>query len=263
MNHGPGNIIANFRPGTYLAAMHVRARTRRFHAPDLGGSDARLSDTEAHHAIHVLRLKSGDEVELFDGRGTAARATIASVRRGCVTLRLGRRTTSEPVGPAVRLAFAVPRGARMNWLLEKATELGAASIQPVAFARGTPGAASTSPAKRRRWTGHCIAAAKQCGLNFLPELRPPVGLAEFLAVGIDGPRLLGNTGEGAVSLCEALADRGGGEITLLVGPEAGLTETERRAAVDAGFAPVRIGRTTLRIETAAIAVLAATIAIRR
>lgn len=263
MNHGSANIIANFRPGAYVAAMDARAPTRRFHAPDLGGSDARLSDTEAHHAIHVLRLKSGDEVELFDGRGTLARATIASVRRGCVTVRVGRRTTREPVGPAVHLAFAVPRAARMNWLLEKATELGAASLQPVVFARSTPGTASMSPAKRRRWTGHCIAAAKQCGLNFLPEIRPPAGLAEFLARGIDGPRLLGDTGEGAVSLYEALAGWPGSQIALLGGAQGGLTETERRAAVDAGFAPVRIGRTTLRIETAAIAMLAATIAIRR
>ncbi|KKK51294.1 hypothetical protein LCGC14_3116380, partial [marine sediment metagenome] len=128
----------------------------------------------AHHALHVLRLKAGAEVELFDGRGAVAAGVIAQASRKGVTVRVaqplkiaGRR------GPVVHVAFALPKGKRLDWLLEKATELGAASLRPIGFHRSIPGAGRSgtlSPAQRDRWFTHCVAAGKQCGLSWLPVI---------------------------------------------------------------------------------------------
>ena len=106
----------------------------RFFAEDLSPGPLALAAGEAHHALHVLRLRAGTEVELFDGRGGTAAGTIAAVRRGEVTVEVAAiRPAVEREGPAIHLASAVPKGKRLDWLLEKATELGAASLRPVAF----------------------------------------------------------------------------------------------------------------------------------
>lgn len=101
----------------------------------------------------------------------------------------------------------------------------------------------------------CVAAAKQCGLNFLPEMRPSVALDAFLA-GAEGLVLLGDCSDGAAPVAEALRGAGGSEISPLIGPERGLTAAERQLAIAAGARPVRLGATTLRTETAAVALLA-------
>ena len=219
---------------------------------------AELPPGEAHHAVHVLRLRAGARVELFDGRGAAAVGKIESAARGEVVVVVEERLpAAQRCGAAIHLAFAVPKGKRLDWLLEKATELAAASLTPVLFERSVAGADALSPAKRERWRGHCIAAAKQCGLDLLPTLEEPIPLGAVLA---RSPAALGLLGEraDACSVPEALARwRPGREILLLVGPEGGLTDRERAAVAAAGFGAVRVGATTLRIETAAIALLAA------
>ena len=161
-------------------------------------------------------------------------------------------------GPPVsrlHLAFAVPKGRRLDWLLEKSTELGVSGLWPVVFQRSvaTP---RFAPSTRERWRGVCIAAAKQCGLNFLPELHPPQDLRAFLEACPSGGRLMGQpeADTPAVSVIASLA--GAEDICLLVGPEGGLTEAESQAARSAGFAPVRLVRSVLRVETAAVAMLA-------
>ena len=111
---------------------------------------------------------------------------------------------------------------------------------------------------RHRWVGHCIAAAKQSGLNFLPALEMPCSLTSYLGMERDSLRLLGDRGSGSLAVPQALSGRRQGQsIVLLVGPEGGLTDAERTAVLDAGFVGTRLGHTTLRIETAAIALLAA------
>ena len=248
----------------------------RFFVENLAEGEGRLPASEAHHAAHVLRLKPGDDVELFDGRGGAAGGRIVSVCRGEVALAVGPvRRRDEPDGRRVHLAFAVPKGKRLDWLLEKATELAAASLQPVAFERSV----AAGPAGRAawdRWRGHCVAAAKQCGLDRLPELHEPAPLPDFLAGCEAAVRLLGDADVGADPPARPLArvlnapqsefrnpnsvvPHPESAISLLVGPEGGLTPEERPACVAAGFAPVRLGRTTLRIETAAVALLAAVV----
>lgn len=240
----------------------------RFHVPDLAeGAEVALPQTEAHHAAHVLRLAPGAEVELFDGCGRAASARISTVRRGDVTAIV--ESVRGPVarqGPLVRLAFAVPKGSRLDWLLEKATELGVAALRPVRFERSVAGEGEFSEAKRAKWLAHAIAAAKQSGLDYLPTLDDPLPLAKFAAAG--GPGIYGDLAADARPIAEVLRNlaTGGAQniergLTVVVGPEGGLTDAERAALRAGGFTPVRLGHTTLRIETAATALVAAVVAL--
>ena len=139
---------------------------------------------------------------------------------------------------------------------EFATELGAARLTPVVFSRSVGGRAEPSGHALDRLRAICIAAAKQCGANFLPEIDRPVKLADVLASTRAGIRLLGAV-EAKVSLPGALTGyRTGAGVGVLIGPEGGLTDAEMAAATDAGFVPVRLGGLTLRIETAAAVLLA-------
>ena len=142
----------------------------RLFAPELaeisrrGGASAGLEVAlpagEAHHALHVLRLSCGDRVELFGGDGSKASGVIAAATKRQVTVTVEQFTPpAGRVGPTVHLAFAVPKGNRLDWLLEKATELGAASLQPVIFNRSVAGGEELGENKFQRWMGHCISAA--------------------------------------------------------------------------------------------------------
>lgn len=222
-----------------------------------------LDPQESHHALNVLRLGPGAKVELFDGQGHVAVATLAGSRKGQASVTVEEALPVQlRVGPAVHLIFAVPKGKRLDWLLEKATELGATSLRSVRTTRCVAGTEDLSTAQKQRWLGHCVSAAKQAGLNFLPQIFAPADLAEVLASGGDRFGLMGSVAQGAMSVPQAIASgRCGRDVCILVGPEGGLTGQEEQAAAAAGFVPVRIGHTTLRVETAAIALLAATMAI--
>ena len=242
-------------------------RTLRFFVAELGPSAAgrlELLADEAHHARDVLRLQVGQGVEVFNGRGSVAAGRIMEIGRRSVAVEIDSVEQVQPGGPAVHLAFAAPKAKRLNRLIEQATELGVRSLQAVVFERSVAGGETLSEAVRQRRRARCVAAAKQCGLNLLPEILPHVTLEAYLA-GIRGSMaLLGDTGSEARPAATVLAELPDGwdEIGILVGPEGGLTAAERAAALAAGLRPVRIGRTTLRIETAAIALLAAVAAAR-
>jgi 16S rRNA (uracil1498-N3)-methyltransferase len=241
-------------------------RHNRFFVEDLSAEVVPLSVGEAHHAMHVLRLGAGDAAELFDGRGGLADGAIVEARRAKVSVRvLGRRQVAARPRPVIHLALAVPKGKRMDWLLEKATELAVGSLTPVNFERSVVEPGELAGAKRERWLGHCAAAAKQCGLAWLPELHEPQPLKDFLArfaragqVGLAGSA--DTDASVRAALASAPPDPVGG-ICLLVGPEGGLTDAECAATRDAGFVPARLGRTILRTETACIALIAAVTAI--
>ena len=242
-------------------------RPPRFFVPDLAEAQGTvaLPPSEAHHAAHVLRLGAGAVVELFDGRGTVAAGRLAEVGRRRVTAEVGRTwTVDRPAGPRVHLAFAVPKGSRADWLIEKATELGAASLVPVMFERSVAGKDALSAAKGERWLGHAVAAAKQSGTDFLPRIGPATRLEAFLQAAAGALLLVGDPGEGAVTVPEALERRRQGEdVWILVGPEGGLADRERDSVRAARAVPVRLGRSVLRIETAALALLAAVAALSR
>ena len=245
--------------------MDDREPKHRFFSADLptaGPATVDLTADEARHAREALRLRTGDDVELFDGCGGLAMAEVVEVSRRSVRVRVDSVQAVQRPGPLVHLGFAVPKGKRLDWLLEKATELGAASLRPVVFERSVAGGGALGQTKRDRWQAHCIAAAKQCGLNYLPEIHEPLSLGEFLAETAGLLMLMGDVSAEARPLAEGLAAESENlDLCLIVGPEGGLTPAERAACIDIGALPVRIGATTLRIETAAVALLAATMAL--
>jgi len=242
-------------------------RIRRFFAPSASlrsGEIVALPADEAHHALHVLRLKVGDAVEVFDGAGLAAGAVVAAARRGEVQIEVQTVRVIQREGPVVHLAFAVPKGKRLDWLLEKATELGAASLTPLRLARSIAGADELSEHQLVRWRAHCISAAKQSGLCMLPSIRPAASLDEYLAFCKGKVSLVGHAGNGAMTIWRALSDSDpSGETCILVGPEGGLTEAELKACIDAGSQAVKLGASVLRTETAALALLSAVMSIER
>lgn len=228
----------------------------RFFSPDRR-SPARLDGPEAHHLLHVLRAGVGDEVELFDGRGFATAGRVARVGRADAEIAVAgwaRRTEREPPGPLEVIA-APPKGKRLDFLLEKATELGMTAFTPLASARTvrSPRERDEPPEAMRR---ACIEAAKQCGRNVVPEIRPALTVAGAAAEPAAGmARLLCRPGSPGIA--SGAAKRGPiAGFRLLIGPEGGLTDEEEAVLVAAGWEPVGLAPAILRIETAVIAGLA-------
>jgi len=231
----------------------------RFYAPDLSQTEVSILGPEVHHAVNVLRLAGGAEVELFDGRGKSAVGVVHQANRGELVVRIDRLHQAKPIIPPIRLCCALPKGSRLDWLLEKMTELGAESFRPVIFERSQAKSADLSDHKKQRWLAICVAAAKQSGLDFLPRFEKPLrleDLARQMDTG-DSLKLMGEADVSSMPLAQPLAGHQKKRpIMVLIGPEGGLSESEKTQARSAGFAPVCLVATTLRIETAAIAMLA-------
>jgi 16S rRNA (uracil1498-N3)-methyltransferase len=227
--------------------------------PDL--ERLRLDEEEAHHCLRVLRKRTGDEVELFDGRGREARARIMAARKEAVELRLESETRHEPLPHEVHVMPALIKGEAFEWLLEKAVELGAASVRPVMTANAVvTWDAAQAGRKLAKWRRHMLEAAKQCHTPFLPELRAPVPLREALAGTGEGEmlRLVPALFDTVRTLGRAVEEWGAGprRAALLTGPEGDFLPAELEAAVAAGFQPVTLGPLILRAETAVVAGLA-------
>ena len=230
----------------------------RFFVPDISGDEVHLPPDQARHAIKVLRLTVGSSIELFDGNGGSAMGEIISAGRSELVAAVRRRfDPPDLTGPRLHLAFSIPKGGRMDWLAEKATELSARSLWPVLFERSVVVQRKLTEAKLDRWRGKCISAAKQCGLNYLPHIAQPATVGELIARTKDCLCLFGDTSAGASPIASVLSQpRRERDICLLVGPEGGLTEDERQLLLDSRFRPVKIAETILRVETAAITMLA-------
>ena len=210
-----------------------------------------LTGDEARHLAREMRCAVGDEVVVFDGRGTSWRARVATIGRDEVGLELGAAAiaSATPRVP-LTLAVALPKGERQKWLVEKLTELGVARLVPLATTRGV---AEATPAAVERLARGVIEACKQCGRDALMEIAPPRSVAEIardLGHGVtlvvadrDGLPLDTSAGEGR-------------PIIAVVGPEGGLTAEELATLEAAGGRRVSLGPHVLRVETAAIALAA-------
>jgi 16S rRNA (uracil1498-N3)-methyltransferase len=236
------------------------ARVARFHvdAALRAGGTALLPEEAAHHAVHVLRLRPGDEIVLFNGRGGEFAARIAAAERLRISVDLLEHRPLERESPlAVTLVQGVSSSEKMDFTVQKATELGVAAVQPVLAARSVGRLAGERAAlKRAHWQRVAIAACEQCGRNRVPEVRPAATLAAYCAApGAAGTRLLLSP-QGRLGLRDAAARLDGG-VALAAGPEAGFEAREEAMLVEAGFVPVRLGPRVLRTETAALAALAA------
>lgn len=225
-------------------------------APLAPGARVALGGAAAAHVRKVLRLEVGDDVTLFNGDGSDYPAKVAAFGRGIVEAAVAGRAAARGESPlSVTLVQGIARAERMDFVVQKATELGVAAVVPVATARSVVRLdAGARERKREHWQGIAVAACEQCGRARLPAIAGPRPLADALAAKpASGARLL-LAPDAQVSL--AAAARGENAVEILVGPEGGLDEAERRAALDAGFRACRLGPRVLRSETAAIAALA-------
>jgi 16S rRNA (uracil1498-N3)-methyltransferase len=216
-----------------------------------------LPEATAHHAAHVLRLRSGDAVILFNGKGGEYAARITAVGKHSVTVTVERHDPVERESPLpVTLVQAISSGERMDLTIQKAVELGVARIVPVESERCVVRLNGERAAKRlAHWQQVVVSACEQCGRNRVPEVRMISPLDVWLvAEEIETQRWVLLPGAEM-----ALRDlpRPQKPIELLVGPEGGLTEAEVDAARRAGYQSVRLGPRVLRTETAAPALLAA------
>ncbi|AHE99535.1 16S rRNA (uracil(1498)-N(3))-methyltransferase [Thioalkalivibrio paradoxus] len=223
------------------------------------GSRIELPPEVLRHAVSVLRLRDGAACRVFDGRGAEhhARLILAGRRDGAVELGA---VAAAPTTPRLRLRLlqGIARGDHMDLAIQKAVELGVGEIWPLLGERSRSAAAHRGlDRKRQHWQGVLRAAAEQCGRNELPRLDPPRDLTQALAdLPPTGLRVLADPeGEPPSVWRSQRADPGAGAITLLVGPEGGLTPEERAGARDAGFLGLRLGPRILRTETAAITAL--------
>jgi len=222
-------------------------------------SDA-LLDLPAGAARHVqvLRLQPGAVITLFNGEGGEFEATITRMGRNDVQVQVGPHAPVErETAREVHLALGVPANERMDWLVEKAAELGVASIQPLLAERSVLKLKGERAEKKRaHWQGIAVAACEQCGRNRVPEVRESQTLPDWLQTLGAGSRLLLSLQAGTRPLQQALAAADQGPVTFLSGPEGGLTRAEEMAAQASGFVPVTLGSRTLRAETAPLAALA-------
>ena len=245
-----------------------RVRLTRIHvAADLvSGSTIGLDPRTASHLLRVLRMHSGDALNVFDGRGAEHAATIEIVRGDRLEVRIGAPLATTPESPlAITLAQGISRGDRMDYAIQKATELGVRRIAPLLCERSVVRLdADQARAKLEHWQGVAIAACEQCGRAALPTIEAPRRLIDHLAAcvpGTAGPAvravLAPDASEGLAQLPAGLTD-----IELLIGPEGGLCEQEMRLAASRGYRGLRLGPRVLRSETAAAAAIAVLQALR-
>ena len=227
--------------------------------PDLLKLDSlELPSTAAHHASRVLRLRVNDAVHVFDGTGTELHGIISEINGKRVML--GKLQVSAVIRESplsVVLAQAMCSSEKMDWVVQKATELGATAIQPVQTQRSVAKLSGERIEKRiEHWRAVVIGACEQSGRNVLPEIRAPQELSAWLAAMRDDPGskfILAP--DASTTLNEQIKPQAA--VTLLIGPEGGFSADEAKLAQQVGFIPVRLGTRILRTETAAIAGLAA------
>lgn len=221
------------------------------------GSLVALDERRSHHLVRVLRLKTGESIEACDGLGNRFAATLVEADPKRSVLLLGERQERETESPlAITLAQCLSTAERMDWTIEKAVELGARAIVPLASDRSQVRLdASRAARKHEHWQRIVESACTQSGRAWLPELSPLRTLREFVAQPAGGRRLVLAPGS-ATPLSSAAIGRGS-RLVLLAGPESGFSDGELAAATAAGFEPIALGPRILRTETAGLAAIAA------
>jgi len=236
-------------------------RLTRVHVPGplRAGATLELGARTAQHLVRVLRLGPGMALAVFDGSGHEHAATIASVRDARVHVLVGEALKPAAESPlAITLAQGVSRGERMDYAIQKATELGVARIAPLLCERSVVKLDAEQAARKlEHWHGVAAAAAEQSGRAVVPRIDAPRRYLDHLgaasaAAAADARLVLAPLADaGPAALPAGLA-----RIELLIGPEGGFSDDELKAAAHAGYAALRLGPRVLRTETAAAAAIA-------
>ena len=241
--------------------------SERFFVPSIADA-TRIEGVEAHHLSHVLRARAGERVTLFDGSGREALAEILEIGRSDVSTRtLETREVDRELPLRIEIAMSLPKGDRAGFLVEKLTELGVARLIPIVSERSVSSASGSSRAEKpEKLLRRSIEACKQCGRNRLLEIGEPTRFSDYVSECVDVEdrvRWIADADATAAHYVVAeklVADRNEGPspkvVSILIGPEGGFAQEEVVAAVAAGWHPIGIGRTILRMETAAIALAA-------
>lgn len=238
----------------------------RFHCPVplTAGAELDLPPAAARH-VQVLRLQPGDAITLFNGEGGQWQATVLRMGRSDVAVRVEsfEAVEREPQR-RVHLALGMPANDRMDWLVEKAAELGVASVQPLHTAHSVLRLSGDRAIKKQtHWQQVAVAACEQCGGNRVPLVQPVADVGTWLRGSdtITPLRCVLSLAEGSRPLSDVLRDQpADAPVLFLSGPEGGLSPQEDAAARAAGFVPVTLGPRVLRAETAAVAALVIAVA---
>jgi 16S rRNA (uracil1498-N3)-methyltransferase len=222
----------------------------------------KLAGPEAHHARDVLRMRVGDKLVLFNGRGREITAEIVDLGSDEIELRKLHEAETPPLQCRIVLGQAIPKGKNMDLIVQKAVEIGASEIAPIISNRTIVQVDSESAAqKQSKWQQIAVEAAKQCGQNWLPQVHAPRKLSEFFSIAPEKSfdlQLIGSLQPGARHLKKILADYSSEHqhrprsVLILVGPEGDFTPAELELARRHGSQPITLGPIILRVETAAI-----------
>ena len=211
-----------------------------------------LPETQAHYIGRVLRHAVGDAVQLFDGSGQEYRGELIEVGKKNVRVELREQLTGQPESVLrVHLGQGLSRGERMDWAIQKATELGAAAITPIVSERCEVRLKDERADKRlAHWRQVAISACEQCGRSVLPQIHPPLLLADWLQQTTADLKLVLHP------VAEPLASHAQpSTLAFLIGPEGGLSDAEVAQAQASGFHAARLGPRVLRTETAPVVAL--------
>lgn len=233
-----------------LTRVHVDGELR-------SGNELELPETAAAHLTRVLRLQSGDSCVVFDGRGHEADAQLMAIDKRGARVRIGEVRAPANESPLrITLLQGVARGEKMDLILQKGTELGVSAFVPVFSDRSEVKLEGTRATKRlEHWRGVVVSACEQSGRAWVPEVRPPIALANALTALAPATRLL--LDPFATMSCRTALATGQHDIVLAVGPEGGWSPQDRSLLEAQGFLGVRLGPRVLRTETAGLAAIAA------
>ncbi|ODC04728.1 16S rRNA (uracil(1498)-N(3))-methyltransferase [Terasakiispira papahanaumokuakeensis] len=227
---------------------------KRFFSPQpLTETPLRLEGQIARHMIQVMRLRPGDEVELFDGQHRCVAQLLEADKRG-VTLTLGAALPLKPASPlSVHLGQVISKGDRMDYAIQKATELGVTEITPLYSLHGDVRLkGERAEKKRQHWQQVALSACEQCGRDDLPVVHPAVPLEQWLSAVSASLRLVMHPGQSMTQWARADSPT---SVAVLVGPEGGLADSEVEQAQAQLFQPVTVGPRILRTETAPVVML--------
>ena len=233
-------------------------RIPRLYTPQVftQGAELAITGQTAHHVAHVLRIRSGATVQVFDGTGCEHRAIVKTIKRSAIILEIAEAIAAQPESSLdITLLQGIARNDRMDFILQKAVELGVNTIQPLWTQRSQTHLKGSRLEKRfDHWQGIVISACEQCGRAVMPQLEAVMDYSDWMdAPESSGLRLLlqpnSETGLGTLKKPDE-------QIHVLIGPEGGLNTDEEVLAKAAGFTGVCLGQRILRTETAALATLA-------